>query len=362
MIYFLYCSRFRTRTKVPSLGIAGNTFQKVSYQSLRQATGGFSEANLIGVGGFGLVYKGILDQGGQVVAVKVLNLEFRGASKSFLADCKALKSMKHRNLVKVLTACSSIDYHGNDFKALVYEFLVNGSLDKWLHLKENEDAANADSRHLSLRQRLDIAIDVASALDYIHNHCPEPIVHCDLKPSNILLDNEMTAHVGDFGLAKIFPKAIVNSSQFHDMSSSLGIRGSAGYAAPEYGMGNEVSTSGDVYSYGILLLELFTGKRPTDDLFSDQLSLHNFVKMALPEQIEGIADPALFKQRERAVASSSGPIILYHSSSSGQRTLECLISVLKVGIACSEELPRDRMAINDVVAQLHVIRNLHFGG
>lgn len=127
-------------------------------------------------------------------------------------------------------------------------------------------------------------------------------------------------------------------------------------------MGNEVSTSGDVYSYGILLLELFTGKRPTDDLFSDKLSLHNFVKMALPEQIEGIANPALFKQRERAVASSSDPIILYHSSSSGQRNLECLISVLKVGIACSEELPRDRMAINDVVAQLHVIRNLHFGG
>lgn len=89
MIYFLYCSRFRMRTKVPSLGIAGNTFQKVSYQSLRQATGGFSEANLIGEGGFGSVYKGILDQGGQVVAVKVLNLEFRGASKSFLAECKA---------------------------------------------------------------------------------------------------------------------------------------------------------------------------------------------------------------------------------------------------------------------------------
>lgn len=140
--------------------------------------------------------------------------------------------MKHRNLVKVLTVCSSIDYHGNDFKALVYEFLVNGSLDKWLHPKENEDAANADSRHLSLQQRLDIAIDVASALDYIHNHCPEPIVHCDLKPSNVLLDNEMTAHVGDFSLAKIFPNAIFNSSRFHDMSSSLGIRGSVGYAAP----------------------------------------------------------------------------------------------------------------------------------
>ncbi|XP_028126531.1 probable LRR receptor-like serine/threonine-protein kinase At3g47570 [Camellia sinensis] len=246
MVCFLYLSWYKKRTEVvPSLRVLGNTFQKVSYQSLLKATGGFTPANLIGSGSFGSVYKGILDQGGIVVAVKVLNLEFHGTSKSFIAECKALKSIKHRNLVKLLTVCSSIDYLGNDFKALVYDYMVNGSLEDWLHPNENEDEENEDSRNLNLLQRLNIAIDAAYALDYLHNHCPESIVHYDLKPSNILLDSDMTGHIGDFGLARFLPKATCESSA--NQSSSMGMRGSVGYAAPEYGMGNEVSTSGDVW-------------------------------------------------------------------------------------------------------------------
>lgn len=121
---------------------------------------------------------------------------------------------------------------------------------------------------------------MASALEYLHRHCGKPIVHCDLKPSNILLDNDMTAHVGDFGLTRFIPEAI-RSNQ----SSSIGLKGTVGYAPPEYGMGSRVSTYGDVYSYGILLLETFTGKRPTSDIFAEGLDLHKFVKNALPEQI-----------------------------------------------------------------------------
>ena len=117
-------------------------------------------------------------------------------------------------------------------------------------------------------------------------------------------------------------------------------------------MGSEVSTSGDVYSYGILLLEMFTGKRPTDHMFSDSLSLHNFAKMAFSEQVASIADSTLFQQEDNG---------LNNSSASSQKIEECLISIFKAGIACSEELPRNRLAINEVLTQLHAIKNTLLG-
>ncbi|KAH9672562.1 hypothetical protein KPL70_017785 [Citrus sinensis] len=162
----------------------------VSYESLVKATGGFSSANLI-------------DQ--TFIAVKVLFLHQRGALKSFMAECQALRNIRHRNLVKIITACSTSDFQGNYFRALVYEFMHHGSLESWLN----------------------IAIDVASALEYLHHHCKKPIVHCDLKPSNVLLDNDMTAHMGDFGLTRFIPE-VMSSNQ----CSSVGLKGTVGYATP----------------------------------------------------------------------------------------------------------------------------------
>nr|XP_023882057.1 probable LRR receptor-like serine/threonine-protein kinase At3g47570 [Quercus suber] len=179
---------------------------------LHQLTNGFSLNNLIGFGSFGVVYKGVLEQDERLVAVKVLNLQNKDALKSFMAKCNVLRNVRHQNLIKILTYCSSINYNGDDFKALVFEFMTNGSLEMWLHPTTDSDN---QSKNLSILQRLIIAIDVAFALNYLHNHCEQKIIHCDLKPSNILLDSDMIAHVNDFGnqgfsqLRMILPKSVL---------------------------------------------------------------------------------------------------------------------------------------------------------
>ncbi|XP_071918175.1 LRR receptor-like serine/threonine-protein kinase EFR [Coffea arabica] len=324
---------------------------RVSYHELHRATSGFSPANLIGSGSFGLVYRGRLyEHGDRLIAVKVLDLQKNGASKSFKAECKALRNIRHRNLLPILSYCSSIDSKGLDFKALVYEFMGNGNLDLWLH---PETAEMMGSRNLNLHERLNIAIDVASALNYLHYQCEVPIVHCDLKPSNILLDNNLVAHVGDFGQAKLLAST-TDSSSLQGSSSAIAVKGSMGYVAPEYGMGLQVSTQGDVYSYGILLLEMFTGKRPTDDIFMDGLDLHNYVKTALPEQVLEVVDPIL-------LLSKQGDEIEEESAQVGldndDKKMECITSILKIGVECSATSPNDRMHMGETVRKLHRIRD-----
>ncbi|XP_058008012.1 probable LRR receptor-like serine/threonine-protein kinase At3g47570 [Hevea brasiliensis] len=346
--FFLCLSRKRKRES--SSTSHGKELLKLSYQSLLKATNGFSSDNLIGTGSFGSVYKGILDQGGTVVAVKVFKLINREASKSFIAECEVLRNVRHRNLVKVLTACSGVDYHGNDFKALVYDFMVNGSLDGWLHSTLGLDEV---PRTLSVLQKLNIAIDIACALEYLQHHCGTPIVHCDLKPSNILLDEEMTAHVSDFGLVKLLSNVTLG---YTNQSSSVGVRGTIGYCPPEYGMGSQVSTSGDIFSFGILLLEMFTGKRPTDHIIKDGMNLHNFVKKALPEEVTQILDP---KNNLPHIQPHANATSVHNHNLGNMRNnmfIECLISIFEIGISCSAESPQERLNIGDIVAQLSSIR------
>ncbi|XP_058198861.1 probable LRR receptor-like serine/threonine-protein kinase At3g47570 [Rhododendron vialii] len=207
---------------------------------------------MIGSGSFGIVYKGFLGPDEPSVAIKVLNLQQRGSSESFMAECEALRNIRHRNLVKVLTACSSIDFEGNDFKALVYQFMPNGSLEKWLH----PEGVMTQNRSLNFLQRINISIDVASALHYVHHQCQTPVVHCDLKPNNVLLDDDLTADLSDFGLARLFTK-FNNDANFNQFSS-LGMKGTIGYAAPEYGMGSMVSPVGDQQMTNSKIIVTFT--------------------------------------------------------------------------------------------------------
>lgn len=156
------------------------------------------------------------------MAIKVLDLKQNKASRSFIAECEALRSVRHRNLVKAITSCSSIDHGGAEFKALVMEFMSNSSIDKWLYPEDNESGLS-----LNLTERLNIAIDVASAVDYLHHDCDPPVVHCDLKPGNVLLDDDMGAHVGDFGLARFL---LQNTAQ--NQCSTILLKGSIGYIPP----------------------------------------------------------------------------------------------------------------------------------
>ncbi|KAD5961737.1 hypothetical protein E3N88_13210 [Mikania micrantha] len=337
IIFLVYAWRKNKRKRGVSRSSTSNRFLKVSYNQILKATNGFSESNLIGNGGFSSVYKGILDgYDNRVVAIKVLHLQNQGAQRSFTRECEALRSIRHRNLLRIITSCSSIDFQGNDFKALVYEFMPNGSLHDWLHSTEATFTLN-------FIQITSILVDVACALDYLHNHCLPTVVHGDLNPRNILIDADMVAHVGDFGLTRFLGTTLnQNSSTDH-------IRGTTGYAAPEYGLGSDITCKGDVYSFGIVLLEVITRKKPTDNIFNEGLNLHKFVSNALPHHLTDVISNA-YQEDETA---------MQNQETHAQIRDKWLASILKIGVSCSMDSPQHRMDMKNVVDELkHILDNV----
>ncbi|KAK2354996.1 receptor kinase protein Xa21 [Trifolium repens] len=296
--------------------------RRISYYELVQATNGFNESNLLGKGGFGSVYEGKLPDG-EMIAVKVIDLQSDVKSKSFDIECNAMKNLRHRNLVKIISGCSNLD-----FKALVLEFMSNGSVDKWLY---------SNNCCLNFLQRLNIMVDVASALEYLHHGSSVPVVHCDLKPTNVLLDENMVAHVSDFGIAKLMDEG---QSKTHTQTLAT-----IGYLAPEHGSKGIVSVKGDVFSYGIMLMEIFTRRKPTDDMFGAELSLKTWISGSLPNSIMEVLDSNLVQQYGEQIDD----ILTYMSS------IFCL------ALNCCEDSPEARINMADVTASLIKIKTLVVG-
>ncbi|XP_022852077.1 receptor kinase-like protein Xa21 [Olea europaea var. sylvestris] len=176
------------KTLLQALSTSPFTIKRISYSEVLDATKKFGEENLIGKGSVGTLYKGVFSDG-MIAAIKVFNLDLEEANNSIDSECQILCNIRHRNLVKVISSFSNLH-----LKALVLEYMPHGNLTKWIF---------SSNYFLNIAQRLEIMIDVAFALEYLHHGNPYSIVHCDLKPSNILLDDDMVAHVVDFGIAKL---------------------------------------------------------------------------------------------------------------------------------------------------------------
>ncbi|KAL7176488.1 hypothetical protein ACSBR2_029924 [Camellia fascicularis] len=299
-----------------------HSWRRFSYQELVQATNAFSESNLLGTGSFGSVYKGILSNG-MSVAIKVFNLQTEGSFESFDVECEVMCNIRHRNLLKIISSCSN-----TNFKALIFEYMPSGSLQNWLYSRNN---------FLDVLQRLNIMIDVALAMEHLHHGLTTPIVHCDLKPDNVLLDEDMVAHVGDFGIAKLFGEG--------ECIAQTKTLATIGYMAPEYGREGIVSAKGDVYSYGIMLMEVFTRKKPTDEMFEGEMSLKSWVSDMI---LQGHGGSILLAMDSNLIGSESEDVNFTVKE-------QCVLSVLSLAMDCLKDQPNERINMKDASARLQKI-------
>ncbi|KAK3129195.1 hypothetical protein QOZ80_6BG0473390 [Eleusine coracana subsp. coracana] len=285
--------------------------RKLTFAHLLEATNGFSAETLIGSGGFGEVYKAKLKDG-TVVAIKKL-IHFTGqGDREFTAEMETIGKIKHRNLVPLLGYCKI-----GDERLLVYEYMKHGSLDIVLH-----DKAKASVK-LDWAARKKIAVGSARGLAFLHHSCIPHIIHRDMKSSNVLLDNNLEARVSDFGMARL-----MNALDTHLSVSTLA--GTPGYVPPEYYQSFRCTTKGDVYSYGVVLLELLSGKKPIDpNQFGDN-NLVGWVKQMVEEnRSSDIFDPTLSETK-------SGEAELYQ--------------YLKIACECLDDRPNRRPTMIQVMA------------
>ncbi|TKY46138.1 G-type lectin S-receptor serine/threonine-protein kinase [Spatholobus suberectus] len=280
---WMWCCRNRARfgglsAQYALLEYASGAPVQFSYKELQQATKGFKEK--LGAGGFGAVYRGTLVNK-TVVAVKQLEGIEQG-EKQFRMEVATISSTHHLNLVRLIGFCSE-----GRHRLLVYEFMKNGSLDNFLFLTEQHSG-----KLLNWEYRYNIALGTARGITYLHEECRDCIVHCDIKPENILLDENYVAKVSDFGLAKlIHPKD-------HRHRTLTSVRGTRGYLAPEWLANLPITSKSDIYSYGMVLLEVVSGRRNFD--VSEETNRKKFSIWAYEEfekgNISGILDKRLADQ------------------------------------------------------------------
>ncbi|KAL5806848.1 hypothetical protein ACOSQ3_029740 [Xanthoceras sorbifolium] len=221
-----------------------NSPHRWRYKDLYAATKGFKESEVIGIGGFGAVYIGVLPTERREVAVKKITRNSLQGMREFAAEIETLGRLRHKNLVNLLGWCKQ-----NNDLLLVYEYIPNGSLDSLLFNPKNGFL-------LKWEQRFNIIKGIAAGLLYLHEEWEQVVIHRDVKPSNVLIDGEMNARLGDFGLARLYDHGRI--------SHTTNVVGTIGYIAPEMTRTGKPTTSSDVYAYGVLLLEMVTGRRPTD--------------------------------------------------------------------------------------------------
>ncbi|MCH87190.1 receptor-like serine/threonine-protein kinase ALE2-like, partial [Trifolium medium] len=262
------------RSSIAAYAGSAKTF---SMNEIEKATDNFHPSRILGEGGFGLVYSGNLEDGSKV-AFKVLKREDHHGDREFLSEVEMLSRLHHRNLVKLIGICTELS-----FRCLVYELIPNGSVESHLHGVDREKSP------LDWSTRIKIALGAARGLAYLHEDSSPHVIHRDFKSSNILLENDFTPKVSDFGLAR-------TAADEDNRHISTRVMGTFGYVAPEYAMTGHLLVKSDVYSYGVVLLELLTGRKPVD--FSQPPGQENLVAWARPlltsrEGLEALIDPSL---------------------------------------------------------------------
>lgn len=286
--------------------------RKLTFSQLIEATNGFSKESMVGTGGFGEVYRAELKDGTVVAIKKLLQFSFQG-DREFTAEMETLGKIKHRNLVPLLGYCKV-----GEERLLVYEYMQGGSLEEVLHGgKEGREKLTWDIRK-------QIAKGAARGLAFLHHNCIPHIIHRDMKSSNVLLDRDWEARVSDFGMARL-----ISALDTHLSVSTLA--GTPGYVPPEYYQSFRCTTKGDIYSFGVILLELVTGQRPTHkEEFGDN-NLVGWVKLHVgSNHCLDVLDPIL-----------RGTGVEYE-----------MMHYLKIACDCLDELPSRRPSMLRVVAML----------
>ncbi|KAK1440346.1 hypothetical protein QVD17_06171 [Tagetes erecta] len=300
-------------------------------QDLEKATDGFSPKNFIGRGGFGVVYKGVLDDGSVVAVKKIIESEFEG-NDEFCNEVEIISNLRHRNLVSLRGCCIDSDEDGeyerrDDQRYLVYEYMSNGNLDDHLFPSTSRKPA------LTWPQRKNIILDVAKGLAYLHYGVKPGIYHRDIKATNILLDANMRASVADFGLAK----------QSREGQSHLTTRvaGTHGYLAPEYALYGQLTEKSDVYSFGVVILEIMCGRKALDLSYTG--SPRGFL----------ITDWAWSLMKEGSVGRVLDPCLLGHDESNEAMNPKGIMErFVLVGILCAHVMVVLRPTILDALKML----------